>query len=51
MKKIIIFATTNFKNLKNIKKIILTLAVVFAVTFANAQDKKEGSAGFAKGDL
>jgi hypothetical protein len=33
------------------KKIILTVAAVFALSFANAQDKKEGSAGFAKGDL
>ncbi len=33
------------------KKIILTVAAAFALTFANAQDKKEGSAGFAKGDL
>ena len=33
------------------KKIILTVAAVFALTFANAQDKKEGSEGFAKGDL
>lgn len=30
------------------KKIILTVAAVFAMTFANAQDTKEG---FAKGDL
>ena len=34
------------------KKIILTVAAVFALTFANAQDKKEKSGeGFAKGDL
>lgn len=33
------------------KKIILTVAAVFALTFANAQDKKESSEGFAKGDL
>jgi long-subunit fatty acid transport protein len=34
------------------KKIILTVAAVFALSFANAQDKKEGSGeGFAKGDL
>jgi hypothetical protein len=33
------------------KKIILTVAAVFALTFANAQDKKEGSEGLAKGDL
>jgi opacity protein-like surface antigen len=33
------------------KKIILTVAAVFALSFANAQDKKEGSEGFAKGDL
>ena len=35
------------------KKIILTVAAVFALTFANAQDKKEGTGGpgFANGDL
>ena len=33
------------------KKIILTVATVFALTFANAQDKTEGTPGFAKGDL
>ncbi|MFN3753567.1 outer membrane beta-barrel protein [Flavobacterium sp.] len=33
------------------KKIILTVAAVFAFGFANAQDKKEGSEGFSKGDL
>ena len=33
------------------KKIILTVAAVFALTFANAQDKKESSEGFVKGDL
>lgn len=34
------------------KKIILTVAAVFAFGFANAQDKKEGSSeGFAKGDV
>ena len=33
------------------KKIILTVAAVFALSFANAQDKKEGSEGLAKGDL
>ncbi len=33
------------------KKIILTVAAVFALTFANAQDKKESSEGFSKGDL
>jgi hypothetical protein len=33
------------------KKIILTVAAVFAMTFANAQDKKESSEGFATGDL
>jgi outer membrane protein len=32
------------------KKIILTVAAVFALTFANAQDKKEGSEGLAAGD-
>lgn len=31
---------TNFKNKQNMKKIILTIAVVMAATFANAQDKK-----------
>lgn len=35
------------------KKIILTVAAVFALTFANAQDSKEsnGGPGFANGDL
>lgn len=35
------------------KKIILTVAAVFALTFANAQDTKEstGGPGFANGDL
>lgn len=33
------------------KKIILTVAAVFALSFANAQDKKESSEGLAKGDL
>jgi hypothetical protein len=33
------------------KKIILTVAAVFALSFANAQDKKEGSEGLAAGDL
>ncbi|WP_264522269.1 porin family protein [Flavobacterium sp. N1994] len=33
------------------KKIILTVAAVFALSFANAQDKKESSVGFAKGDV
>ncbi|WNM19006.1 outer membrane beta-barrel protein [Flavobacterium capsici] len=33
------------------KKIILTMAAVFAISFANAQDSKESSEGFAKGDL
>jgi outer membrane protein len=33
------------------KKIILTVAAVFALSFANAQDKKEGSFGFGKGDI
>lgn len=33
------------------KKIILTVAAVFALSFANAQDKKESSEGFSKGDL
>lgn len=34
------------------KKIILTVAAVFALTFANAQDKKENSGeGFSNGDL
>ena len=33
------------------KKIILTVAAVFAFGFANAQDKKEDSgAGFSNGD-
>jgi hypothetical protein len=38
--------------LTNMKKIILTVAAVFALTFANAQDKKEGTGeGFSNGDL
>jgi opacity protein-like surface antigen len=39
--------------LTNMKKIILTVAAVFALTFANAQDAKEstGGAGFSNGDL
>lgn len=32
------------------KKIILTLGAVLAVSFANAQDKKDSGMGFAKGD-
>lgn len=33
------------------KKIILTAMAVFAFGFANAQDKKESSEGFTKGDV
>ena len=33
------------------KKIIITLCGVFAISFANAQDKKEAVLGFSKGDL
>ena len=33
------------------KKIILTVATVFALSFANAQDKKESGFGYAKGDI
>jgi outer membrane protein len=33
------------------KKIILTAAAVFAFGFANAQDKKAASFGYAKGDI
>jgi outer membrane protein W len=33
------------------KKIILSAAAIFAFSFANAQDSKEGGAGFASGDL
>lgn len=33
------------------KKIILSAVAILAFGFANAQDKKEGGAGFAKGDL
>jgi len=33
------------------KKIILTAAAVFALSFANAQDKKESGFGYAKGDI
>ena len=38
--------------LTNMKKIILTVAAVFALTFANAQDAKESTGeGFSNGDL
>ena len=33
------------------KKIILTIAAICAVSFANAQDSTDGTPGFAKGDL
>lgn len=33
------------------KKIILSVVAIMAFGFANAQDKKEGGAGLAKGDL
>jgi|GEM_PF-254769 len=33
------------------KKIILTVATVLALSFANAQDKKEGGAGLASGNI
>ena len=33
------------------KKIILTAAAVFAISFANAQDKKDSGMGLAKGDV
>lgn len=33
------------------KKVILTLVAVFAFGFANAQDAKESSEGFSKGDV
>jgi outer membrane protein len=33
------------------KKIILTMAAVFAISFANAQETKDSSFGFAKGDI
>ena len=33
------------------KKIILTVAAVFALSFANAQDKKSSGFGYAKGDI
>jgi hypothetical protein len=35
----------------NMKKIILSVVAVMAFGFANAQDKKEGGAGLAKGDI
>ncbi len=41
----------NFKQNMNMKKIILSVVAVMAFGFANAQDKKEGGAGLAKGDL
>ena len=40
---------TNFKNKTNMKKIILTVAAVFALTFANAQAKKESKGGDSEG--
>jgi len=33
------------------KKIIFTVAAIFAFGFANAQDKKESNEGFSKGDV
>lgn len=33
------------------KKIILTIAAICAVSFANAQDSTDGTPGFAKGDV
>ena len=42
---------TNFKQNLNMKKIILSVVAIMAFGFANAQDKKEGGAGLAKGDL
>jgi hypothetical protein len=33
------------------KKVILTVATLFALGFANAQDKKESGEGFSKGDV
>ncbi|MEO0037857.1 MAG: hypothetical protein RIQ59_1068 [Bacteroidota bacterium] len=33
------------------KKIVLTVAAVFVLSFANAQDKKESDEGFSKGDV
>ena len=41
----------NFKQNNNMKKIILSVVAVMAFGFANAQDKKEGGAGLASGDL
>ena len=41
----------NFKQNMNMKKIILSVVAVMAFGFANAQDKKEGGAGLAKGNL
>lgn len=41
----------NFKQNNNMKKIILSAVAIMAFGFANAQDKKEGSFGFAKGDI
>ena len=41
----------NFKQNMNMKKIILSVVAVMAFGFANAQDKKEGGAGLAKGDI
>jgi len=38
-------------NKTNMKKIIFTVAAIFAFGFANAQDKKESNEGFAKGNV
>jgi opacity protein-like surface antigen len=41
----------NFKQINNMKKLILSAAAVLAFGFANAQDVDGGSKGFAKGDV
>jgi outer membrane protein len=46
-----IFASLILKQNMNMKKIILSVVAVMAFGFANAQEKKEGSFGFAKGDI
>jgi hypothetical protein len=48
---LIILIHTNFKIKQNMKKIILTVAAVFVLSFANAQDDAKNVKGFSKGDM
>lgn len=45
------FAPLILKHKINMKKLVLTVAAVFAFGFANAQEKNESSEGFSKGDV